>query len=115
MALTRHVLTLFSLFALYAIFYFAETNGLNKLAQDSVDAGVLPGSAAETLRTVYTGIEPLDRLVTLLGTFFWSVVDGQNVTLTLHGVAFSGAFGAAWVLVVLESFREGNSGTVAAL
>lgn len=114
MALIRHSLTLLSLFALYAIFYFAEINGLNKLAASTVEAGVLPNTT-EPLRTVYTGIEPLDRLLTLLGTFFWPVVEGRNVTLTLHSVAFSGAFGAAWVLVMLEAWREGNSGTVAAL
>ncbi|KAL1958967.1 hypothetical protein VTO42DRAFT_3520 [Malbranchea cinnamomea] len=114
MALTRHVLTLFSLFALYAIFYFSEINGLNRLSLSAVDAGVLPGTDNVPLRTVYTGIKPLDQLLTVLGTFFWPVVDGQNITLTLHSISFSGAFGAAWMLVVLEAWRDGNSRTIAA-
>lgn len=108
------VLPLLSVFALYAIFYFAEINGLNHLAQGAITAKTLPGTN-EPLRTIYTGIEPVDNVLAALTTFFWPATDGSNPTLTLHSIAFSGTFGAAWTLVTLESWRRGNARTVAAL
>jgi hypothetical protein len=112
-ATMRAVLFSLSAFAFYAIFYFSQVNGLNELGLKSVASGKLPG-LDEPLRTVYTGVEPVDRILTVLTTFFYPVLDGQSSALLLHGIGFSGTFGAAWTLVVLESWRKGNAGTVAA-
>ncbi|KAJ5663874.1 hypothetical protein N7507_004605 [Penicillium longicatenatum] len=109
----RAILFSLSAFAFYAIFYFSQVNGLNELGLKSVASGKLPG-LNEPLRTVYTGVEPVDRILTVLTTFFYPVLDGQSSALLLHGIGFSGTFGAAWTLVVLESWRKGNAGTVAA-
>jgi hypothetical protein len=110
----RLILPLLSVFALYAIFYFAEINGLNRLAHGAISTKTLPGTN-EPLRTVYTGIEQVDVVLAALTTFFWPATDGSNPTLTLHSIAFSGTFGAAWTLVTLESWRRGNAWTIAAL
>lgn len=91
-----------------------RNNGLNHLAQGAITAKTLPGTN-EPLRTIYTGIEPVDNVLAALTTFFWPATDGSNPTLTLHSIAFSGTFGAAWTLVTLESWRRGNAWTVAAL
>jgi hypothetical protein len=98
---------------LYAIWYFAFANGL--LAQNDIviASGKLPGTN-DPLRTVYTGIGPVDRLLTLLTIFFYPALDGQSPGLLVHSLGFSGTFGAAWTLVVLESWRKGNAGTIAA-
>lgn len=40
--------------------------------------------------------------------FFYPAVDGQNATLLLHTVGFSGSFGSAWALVTMEAWRSGN-------
>lgn len=109
----RYVLFSLSALAFYTIFYFSFVNGLNALAEKSVASGKLPGTN-EPLRTVYTGVKPVDHLLTILTTFFYPALDGQNATLLLHSVGFSGTFGAAWTLVVLESWRKGNAGTIAA-
>ncbi|GFG18757.1 hypothetical protein IFM5058_09331 [Aspergillus udagawae] len=109
----RLILPLLSVFALYAIFYFAEINGLNRLAHEAISTKTLPGTN-ELLRTVYTGIEQVDVVLAALTTFFWPATDGSNPTLTLHSIAFSGTFGAAWTLVTLESWRRGNAWTIAA-
>ncbi|KAF7126248.1 hypothetical protein CNMCM5793_002743 [Aspergillus hiratsukae] len=109
----RLVLPLLSVFALYAIFYFAEINGLNRLAFEAISAKTLPGTN-EPLRIVYTGIARVDEVLAALTIFFWPATDGSNPTLTLHSVAFSGTFGAAWTLVTLESWRRGNVWTIAA-
>ncbi|KAI9038266.1 uncharacterized protein KD926_010922 [Aspergillus affinis] len=107
------ILLLLSISVFYTIFYFAEINGAHKLSLDAIAAKKLPGTD-ETLRTVYTGFEGLDRLLTVLTTFFWPMADGSHPGLTLHSIGFSGTFGSAWVLVTLESWRRGNSWTFAA-
>lgn len=95
-------------FAVYSIHVFSDNNGLFRLVEHFADNKVLPGSG-EPLRTVYTGVEPVDRLLSVLTVFFIPVVDGSNPSLFLHSVTFTGAFGSAWVLVVLEAWRKGNS------
>lgn len=107
-------LPLLSVFALYAIFYFAEINGLHRLALEAIASRKLPGTN-EPLRTVYTGVEPIDEVLAGLITFFWPATDGSSPAMTLHSIAFSGTFGAAWMLVTMESWRRGNAWTVAAL
>ncbi|KAL2823804.1 hypothetical protein BDW59DRAFT_92366 [Aspergillus cavernicola] len=107
------ILPLLSLFVFYAIFYFAEVNGTNKLVFKSIESGKLPTSDAP-LRTVYTGIAPLDELLTVLTVFFWPTTDGGNLSLLVHTIGFSGTFGSAWILVCLEAWRKGNTWTLAA-
>lgn len=97
----------------YAIFYFSYINGLDALSRKSIESGKLPTLDAP-LRTVYTGIEAVDHTLALLVTFFYPTVDGSNPGLLLHGIGFSGTFGATWTLIVLESWRKGNAGTIAA-
>ncbi|KAJ6098824.1 hypothetical protein N7467_000359 [Penicillium canescens] len=109
----RYVLFSLSAFVFYAIFYFSYINGLDELGKTAVESGKLP-SINEPLRSVYTGVEPVDKLLTLLTTFFYPSLDGSNPGLLLHSIGFSGTFGAAWTLVVLESWRKGNTGTIAA-
>ncbi|KAI9923932.1 hypothetical protein ASPWEDRAFT_170432 [Aspergillus wentii DTO 134E9] len=109
----KYILPLFSVFALYSIFHFSGTNGLRGLIKESIASNTLPESN-DALRTVYTGFEPLDEILTILTTFFWPAISGIKPELTLHAVAFSGTFGSAWVLVTLESWRRGNAWTIAA-
>ncbi|KAL2857289.1 hypothetical protein BJY01DRAFT_202555 [Aspergillus pseudoustus] len=109
----KFFLPLLSLFVFYAIFYFGEINGANKLVFESIASKKLPASDA-TLRTVYTGIAPLDELLTVLTVFFWPTTDGSNLSLLVHSIGFSGTFGSAWVLVSLEAWRRGNAWTIVA-
>ncbi|KAI2791188.1 hypothetical protein POX_c04044 [Penicillium oxalicum] len=109
----RYVLFSLSAFVLYAIFYFARFNGLNELVGRAVASGKLPGTDA-SIRVQFTGLKPIDHLLAVLTAFFYPFVDGQSPAILLHGIGFSGTFGAAWTLVVLESWRRGNAGTVAA-
>ncbi|GKZ39405.1 hypothetical protein AbraIFM66950_000235, partial [Aspergillus brasiliensis] len=107
------ILPLLSLFTLYAIWYYADANGLLELARQSIDRKTLPGSDAP-LRTIYTGLPQLDHLLTTLTTFFWPTTDGSHPALTLHTLGFAGTFGSAWILITLESWRQGNTWTLAA-
>lgn len=114
MALAKVLLPSLSLFVFYAIFYYADINGLRALGEQYIASGALPGTN-EPLRTIYTGVEPIDRLLTTLTAFFWPTTDGSNPSLLLHSIAFSGTFGSAWVLITLEAWRKGNAWTIAAL
>ncbi|KAL6231537.1 hypothetical protein BDW75DRAFT_219913 [Aspergillus navahoensis] len=105
---TKLILPLLSALVFYTIFYLFEINGASKLVKESIASGKLPASDA-SLRKVYTGIAPLDELLTVLIVFFWPATDGSNVSLLVHALGFAGTFGSAWVLVTLESWRRGNA------
>ncbi|RDW68949.1 uncharacterized protein DSM5745_08709 [Aspergillus mulundensis] len=105
---TKLTLPLLSLLVFYTIFYTFEINGASKLVKETVATGKLPASDA-SLRQTYTGIAPLDRLLTILVIFFWPLTDGSNLSLVIHSIGFSGTFGSAWVLITLESWRRGNA------
>ncbi|OKL61251.1 hypothetical protein UA08_03389 [Talaromyces atroroseus] len=101
---------LFSVFASFAIFTFSKENGVLDLLEGFGKQKTLPSaSGSEALKTSYTGIEAIDEILTVLTLFFAPVVDGSNASLALHSFAFSGAFGSAWILAVLESWRAGSS------
>jgi hypothetical protein len=110
----RPVLLLLSLSAFYFIWYFSDANGLRALGDAAIQSKKLPG-LDEPLRTHYTGLPLLDRLLAALTTFFWVTTDGSQPGLVLHSIAFSGTFSSAWVLVTLESWRSGNAWTIAAM
>ncbi|KAL4905491.1 hypothetical protein BDW74DRAFT_152712 [Aspergillus multicolor] len=105
---TKLILPLLCFLVFYTIFYTFEINGASKLVKACIATGKLPASDA-ALRQIYTGIAPLDRLLTILVVFFWPLTDGSNLSLLVHGIGFSGAFGSIWVLVTLESWRKGNA------
>ncbi|KAL1852238.1 hypothetical protein Plec18167_006052 [Paecilomyces lecythidis] len=111
MGLVKYILPALSAFAVYAIWSFSRDNGLFELIDKSILAKTLPGTK-EPLRTIYSGVEAIDNMLTILGAFFWTVFDGSNPSLTLQAINFSGSFGAAWVLVVVESWRKANSWSI---
>ncbi|KAJ5195261.1 uncharacterized protein N7498_008699 [Penicillium cinerascens] len=108
----RYILFSLTAFSLYAIWYLSYTNGTLKLNERAITFGKL--QHGEKLSTLYTGIEPVDQLLSVFTTFFYPAVDGHSPGLLLHAVLFSGTFGASWILTVLESWRSGNIGTVVA-
>lgn len=108
------VLPLVGLSTLYAAFYFAYINGTDKLGWQFIESGKLPGRN-DPIRTVYTEIPAIDRLLTVLTVFFWPMTDGSHPTLTIHSVGFSGSFCSAWILLTLEAWRRGNAWKIIAL
>ncbi|RJE25388.1 hypothetical protein PHISCL_02279 [Aspergillus sclerotialis] len=109
----KYIVPMIGASALYAIFFFSHQNGLHDMGLKQVESKTLPG-LNDPLRTVYTGVEKIDEILTVLTTFFWTTTDGSHPGLMLHTIGFSGTFGAAWVLVTLESWRRGNAWTIAA-
>ncbi|KJZ72436.1 hypothetical protein HIM_08105 [Hirsutella minnesotensis 3608] len=107
------ILPLLSVSVYYFIWQPASQNGLFELINKSASSQTLPGTD-QPLRTVYTGLDSVDRALTPLTVFFWAVIDGSHPALFLHTVAFAGTFCSAWVLVTLESWRHGNKRTIVA-
>ncbi|KAL1875629.1 hypothetical protein Plec18167_005565 [Paecilomyces lecythidis] len=65
------------------------------------------------IKTNLTGIKTLDEnLLIHLNAFFLRVVDGKAPDLSLYAFAFTGSFGAAWILITVEGWRKGNAGTL---
>ncbi|KAG9240886.1 hypothetical protein BJ878DRAFT_545790 [Calycina marina] len=75
----------------------------------SADDALFPGSNSPLLRR-YTGFERIDHQLQVLVTFFSPVVDAENRDLMLFCIFGAGQFGGAWTLMMMESFRLGNTG-----
>ncbi|KAJ6017118.1 hypothetical protein N7451_000497 [Penicillium sp. IBT 35674x] len=103
----KYVFLLFSALVYYANIEFVHNSGIRVLIRDAILSRTLPGSS-HALKTVFTGIARVDRELMILTSFFYPAVDGQNATLLLHTVGFSGSFGSAWALVTMEAWRSGN-------
>jgi hypothetical protein len=82
--------------------------------QQTIDSGILLPSG-DALRTEYTGISPVDRLLTNLTPFFYPIAEGNAPGLLLHSVNFAGCLGSLWTVVLLESLRSGNKGRLVTL
>jgi hypothetical protein len=82
---------LLSLSVFYTVFHVSNFHGSNRLAQESLAAGKLPGSDAP-LRTVYTGIGLIDDLRTMLNIFFWPNAGADNPSLLVSEHNLPGIF-----------------------
>ncbi|KAL4778501.1 hypothetical protein BJX76DRAFT_362672 [Aspergillus varians] len=106
------LLPLLGLSVLYS-FYLLEANGTNKLILDLIADKKLHDSNTP-LRTVYTGIAPLDEALTYLVVFLWPITNGDNPALILHTTSLFGGVNAAWTVLLLEGYRTGHTGTIVA-
>lgn len=109
--LAEITLWLLSAWALKSIILFASQNGLLKFLEQTQKNNSFPNGVPICL--YLTGIEWLDqRLKNVLG-FIWPFAAGHRPDLSLVGLALVGAFGSTWFLIVMESLRIGNQGTLA--
>ncbi|CAJ2509774.1 Uu.00g056740.m01.CDS01 [Anthostomella pinea] len=67
----------------------------------------LPGST-NTILPRYTGINLLDKLLTLAGVMFANVTDGSLPQLSLYAVHFAGQYLGILTVLMLEGMRSGN-------
>ena len=81
------------------------------------DAGphTIPFNGKAPLRKVYTGIGPLDYQLTVLSLFFYNLVDGSHPQACLQAFHFAGQFTSGWMILKIESLREGNEGRTISL
>jgi hypothetical protein len=92
-------------------------NGLYDLIERHKTQGILPNGIDEPYKTHFTGVGPLDDLLSTLVLFFWPVVTkaGGGAGLNLLGVLFAGQGCAALTMLLIEGMRKGNEGRVVSL
>lgn len=67
----------------------------------------LPDSSNDILDR-YTGINLLDKLLTLASVMFANVTDGSSPQLSLYAFHFGGQYLAILVVITIEGLRSGN-------
>ena len=72
---------------------------------------VLPGSNTPIL-TTFTGLRPLDKVLTLAGVMFANVTDGSSLQSSLYGFQFAGQLVSVLTVITIEGIRFGNEGTI---
>lgn len=105
-------------------FLLSQTNGFlpQLLSLESSSHPFLPSSpnssptnAILSLKNHWTGIKPIDKLCVQFIAFFWPVINGENVALTVQGVHFLGQGYVVWMLLLVEGWRAGNRGKLVSL
>ena len=104
--LTLHTI---SGFGFYSILLLIEKNGWGDMIRAALEEGILPNG--EPLRTHYTGLGPLDTLLTTLVRFFYTVAVWERPPLSVFFAYFAGQIVPVHSVLVLEGLREGNKGT----
>ncbi|KAF3278756.1 hypothetical protein TWF173_002134 [Orbilia oligospora] len=99
-------------FALFSMYGLAYRNGYLKALLRLKDFGphLLPGSENPILKT-YTGIAPLDKLITIAVVLFANITDGSAPHFSLYGFHFGGQLTSIWTVLMIEGYRFGNRGT----
>ena len=105
------ILVLTSLFAIRALHLFSLRNGSFDLFFELLKKRRLPSGTP--FQSITTGgfSSTADQQICAFATFMLSFTeDLSRPDTTLCGFLFLGAWGPAWVLLVLESFRVANQG-----
>lgn len=74
----------------------------------------LPGSSTPIL-TTFTGIRPLDQVLTLAGVLFANINDGSAPQLSLYAFHFAGQLVSVFTVLLIEGRRRGSRRSVMAL
>lgn len=98
-----------ALLGLYSTFFLAFWNGVVAYMERQRSFGYLQ-SVEGPLSLSYTGIAPLDIMLSNLVVFFWPVAEAYSPALTVFWINFAGQLASSWTLISLESVRVGNQG-----
>lgn len=122
--LTQLALLALALLGFKSLMLFSMQNGLVNFFEQVQETSMFPPAAAaaaaasgeeknhgEPLSPLLPGWHPtMDWQLKAHVVFLWSFVDGHRPDLALVLLEFVGAFGAAWMLIVMDSLRKGNKG-----
>jgi len=111
--LSKASLLVLTLFGGWCLHGFSTSNSFFETITSLNEQALLPNG--RSYHNVFTGVAPVDGLLSTLLTFFWPVVDGEHPDLCLTGILFGGQAVAAWTLTMLEGMRRGNSWRVVSL
>ncbi|KAK5946107.1 hypothetical protein PMZ80_000247 [Knufia obscura] len=107
LSLSKASLLALTLLGGWCLHGFFTTNGFYETITRLTEQKLLPNGVS--YHNVFTGIRPLDDMLSILLTFFWPVVDGEHPDSSLISILFAGQAVAAWTLTMLEGLRKGNS------
>lgn len=109
--LTKLALLALALLGFKSLMLFSIENGLVDFLAQVQDTGTFPDGDGVPLAPLLPGWHPtMDWQLRAHVVFLWSFVDGRRPDMALVLLEFVGAFGAAWVLIVMDSLREGSKG-----
>nr|WGJ63580.1 terpene cyclase [Aspergillus striatus] len=103
----RITLGCLALLAVYAKYYLSLQNGFIPLLSSLKAKNSLPGDEG-LLRTHYTGCRRLDDFLAACTLFFWPVLSGNSVPLSLYALAFAGGMVPTWVILSTHAWRSAN-------
>ncbi|KAI2464703.1 hypothetical protein F4781DRAFT_436167 [Annulohypoxylon bovei var. microspora] len=108
------LLTGLSIFGFRASMGPMSTNGLGKVLREVSGAGAELLGAPTPFKREFTGVQGLDRYLSVLVAFFASLVDdhGAGWEVTAFYVWGMAQFAAGWTVLVLEGRRSGNRGRI---
>lgn len=95
-----------SIYAGYTFYKIVVPFNLGKLLVTNAEALKLPR------RHQYTGLKPVDGLLTNLNYFFWPVANNHDVQLSLQTFRLGGQLAAIWMLIMYEGSRRANQGSL---
>lgn len=76
-------------------------------ALDSATPQMLPGTEAPLLRT-YTGVQPIDYILTMLVLFWWEVADGSHPATSAISLYYLGQLVPAAIITYTNALRGPN-------
>ena len=109
-------LCLIHAFGMYSMYGLVYRNGYYNALIRLRDHGphLLPGSDIPIL-TKFTGIGPLDKVLTLAGVMFANITDGSTPQLSLYAFQFAGQLVPVFTVILVEGHRQGNRQNVLSL
>jgi len=103
-----------SLFGVRSLHIFAARNGMFKYFLDALDSNKTPNGHSLQVITTNGRFPKIDWQLRAPAVFVLAFTENlAHPDTTLAGFLFLGAWAPAWTLIVLESFRKCNQGTLA--
>ncbi|KAF2422158.1 hypothetical protein EJ08DRAFT_640974 [Tothia fuscella] len=109
---TSIVLAVYTIIGAITLHGFSVRNGFYDLVDTAAKQHFVPIDAVGKMKRSFTGVGPLDQLLSGLVGFFWPMVTKEqgNAGLSLMGLEFAGQGCALVTMIMIEGFRRGNNG-----
>ena len=109
----RAALLLISFAGFWTTWGIGKRTGFLDLIASRLKANVqLLPAVEKPLKTTFTGIGLVDRLLRRMTVILWPAIDGTWPGLSLVAFEFSGQMFGTWMVVGLEGLRHGNRGNL---
>ncbi|KAL4800037.1 hypothetical protein BDV19DRAFT_354275 [Aspergillus venezuelensis] len=104
----KYILPAYGAFALYALVEFSYRNGYIPMVMKKGQIWLNQPSSEPRKRAQTTGIASIDETLATMFTFYWPVLDGTFLALSVMFTNYFETITLSLVLYSLESLRKGN-------